>query len=164
MKKLLNLILVLTILFTVQDTFRRGMKLELYNDGRMVKSFGFGVVPFYPDRAVQFILNNRLQGEMFNAFNFGHYITWHCYPAAKVFVDGRAGLYIPSGLLRLYPNVYMFRKVFNQVVKDYNINYFVLQTQTAGFLHKFLYDTPQWVLIYYSPCIYLLKLGSWGCS
>lgn len=153
MKKLINIILIGLILFFVVDTIRRTLKLDLYNDGHVEKSFGLGVCPFYPEKGVRFILENNLPGEMFNCFNYGHYITWHCYPKTKVFVDGRAGLYTPTGVLRLYPNVYMFKDVFHQVVREYNINYFVLQTQTAGFLHIFLQQNPDWKMIYFSPII-----------
>lgn len=42
-----------------------------------------------PVRAVEFISQNRLSGNLLVPFNFGSYATWRLYPACRVSMDGR---------------------------------------------------------------------------
>lgn len=44
---------------------------------------------FVPERAVDFIENNRLEGNMLNSGSFGGYLNWRLYPWKKTFVDTR---------------------------------------------------------------------------
>jgi hypothetical protein len=44
---------------------------------------------FVPERAVDFIENNRLEGNMLNSGSFGGYLNWRLYPWMKTFVDTR---------------------------------------------------------------------------
>jgi hypothetical protein len=46
----------------------------------------------YPKAAVSWIEENQLQGQMFNSYNWGGYLTWDLQ-AWPVFIDGRADLY-----------------------------------------------------------------------
>jgi hypothetical protein len=43
----------------------------------------------YPERAVKFLKENRISGNMFNPYVWGGYLIWALYPDYKVFVDGR---------------------------------------------------------------------------
>jgi hypothetical protein len=45
-----------------------------------------------PVDAVEFIKAERLEGRMFNSYNFGGYLIW-ALPEYQVFIDGRADLY-----------------------------------------------------------------------
>ena len=47
---------------------------------------------FYPVEAVQWIKDNHPDGELFNEYNWGGYLTWELRDYA-VFVDGRTDLY-----------------------------------------------------------------------
>ncbi|MEW6054765.1 MAG: hypothetical protein AB1552_13415 [Nitrospirota bacterium] len=44
---------------------------------------------FVPEGAVDFVEENRLEGNMLNSASFGGYITWRLYPWKKTFVDTR---------------------------------------------------------------------------
>lgn len=46
----------------------------------------------YPQAAVQWLRENRPPGRLFNAYNWGGYLTW-TLPQYPVFIDGRADLY-----------------------------------------------------------------------
>lgn len=48
---------------------------------------------FLPKGAVEFILKEKLAGNLFNSYNWGGYLIWHLYPNCRVFVDGRTDLY-----------------------------------------------------------------------
>jgi hypothetical protein len=43
----------------------------------------------YPERAVKFLKENRISGNMFNPYPWGGYLIWALYPDYKVFIDGR---------------------------------------------------------------------------
>jgi hypothetical protein len=43
-----------------------------------------------PERAVDFIEQNRVQGNLFNEYCYGGYIAWRLYPWKKNFIDTRA--------------------------------------------------------------------------
>jgi hypothetical protein len=47
---------------------------------------------FYPVRAVAWIEGNNPQGNMFNEYNWGGYLTWYL-PSYPVFIDGRVDPY-----------------------------------------------------------------------
>jgi len=46
-----------------------------------------------PVDAVQFILDHRIEGRMFNSYDFGGYLIHRLYPQQRVFIDGRADMY-----------------------------------------------------------------------
>ena len=46
-----------------------------------------------PAKAVDFILKEGLNGNLFNSYNWGGYLIWRLYPSCHVFVDGRTDLY-----------------------------------------------------------------------
>jgi hypothetical protein len=45
-----------------------------------------------PMKAVEWIRANQVEGQMFNAYNWGGYLQWEL-PEYPVFIDGRADLY-----------------------------------------------------------------------
>lgn len=47
----------------------------------------------YPQKAVNFLLENNLPARMFNDFNSGSYLIGNAFPRRKVFIDGRTELY-----------------------------------------------------------------------
>ena len=53
--------------------------------------FRFGIASYYsvPEKAVDFMASNSLQGNIFNDYAYGGYITWRLYPE-KTFIDTRA--------------------------------------------------------------------------
>jgi tetratricopeptide (TPR) repeat protein len=59
-----------------------------------VSLFGPGVSWWYPERATDFLLRERLPRNIFNDFNLGGYLTWRIGPEYPVYVDGRL---IPYG-------------------------------------------------------------------
>jgi hypothetical protein len=54
------------------------------------REVGFGLAAAkFPVEAVEFIQRQKLQGPLFNSYNFGGYLIW-ALPAEPVFIDGRA--------------------------------------------------------------------------
>jgi hypothetical protein len=54
--------------------------------------FRFGIASGYsvPEKAADFMATNSLQGNIFNDYGYGGYITWRFYPLKKTFVDTRS--------------------------------------------------------------------------
>jgi hypothetical protein len=47
----------------------------------------------YPKNAVDWIMQNKPRGNIFNSYGWGGYIIWRLYPQYLVYIDGRADLY-----------------------------------------------------------------------
>lgn len=43
----------------------------------------------FPEKAADFVIYNRLQGNMYNPYDWGGYLIWRLAPERKVFADGR---------------------------------------------------------------------------
>jgi hypothetical protein len=54
-----------------------------------------------PVKAVAFIKHSGISGRMLNEYLYGGYLIWAA-PERRVFVDGRADVYEPAGVLRDY--------------------------------------------------------------
>jgi hypothetical protein len=53
----------------------------------------------HPCRAVRFIRENNLSGNVYNPLHWGSYITWELYPAIRVSMDGRNISLFPDQLV-----------------------------------------------------------------
>lgn len=51
-----------------------------------------------PIRAGDFVLQQKLNGKMFNSFGLGSYLIWHLFPQYQVFIDTRAQNYVQAPL------------------------------------------------------------------
>lgn len=47
----------------------------------------------FPFQAVNWILQNRPAGRLYNSYGWGGYLIWRLYPQYPVYIDGRADLY-----------------------------------------------------------------------
>jgi hypothetical protein len=47
----------------------------------------------FPTDAVEWVMKNKPQGNVFNAYNWGGYLIWRLYPEYSVFIDGRCDMY-----------------------------------------------------------------------
>jgi len=78
----------------------------------------------YPAEAADFIIENNLQGKMYNDINWGGYLIWRLAPERKVFIDGRY----------LNKNVYYkavaienaYAGIWESLLETYNVNYIIV--------------------------------------
>lgn len=61
--------------------------------------FGSGLSWWFPERATDFLLRERLPGNVFNDYNLGGYLTWRLGPQYPDYIDGRA---VPFGAALFY--------------------------------------------------------------
>lgn len=63
-----------------------GWQLKLKDKANL---FEFKETRIYPVRAANFLIENHIEGNMFNSYNKGGYLLWKLYPKYKVFFDTR---------------------------------------------------------------------------
>ncbi|HUK87236.1 MAG TPA: hypothetical protein VLT85_06190 [Terriglobales bacterium] len=61
--------------------------------------FGAGLSWWFPERATDFLLRERLPGNIFHDYNLGGYLTWRIGPQYPDYIDGRA---VPFGAALFY--------------------------------------------------------------
>lgn len=109
--------------------------------------FGLGVSNIsYPKKAIDFIQENSITGNIFNNPATGHYFTWRCFPERMVFLDGRFDF--PDRFL----SHYYVPELWPRISEKYQINYVLLshgRSPNIAPLTRMLYFNKDWVLIYY---------------
>lgn len=121
-KNLVIYALILLISLTVIDT----------NDKHR---YGFINHAMYPYKAVQFIKENALVGNLFTEFSYGSYCIYKLYPQNKIFMDGRyEEVYNPS-LLNVMKNfIKQEGENPNAVLTDYPTDIVLLYNPPEEFI------------------------------
>jgi len=83
---------------------------------------------FLPVGAANFIEQNHINGSMFN-LEMGGYLIWRLWPQQKVFLDGRNEVFAGQAAEN-YKKIALTQDNWLELVKNYNINYFVLGYKT----------------------------------
>jgi hypothetical protein len=111
----------------------------------------------YPERAVKFLKENKISGNMFNTYNWGGFLIWTLYPDYKVFIDTRA---LIEDVYFQYLNILLANTqefdgipLWKAYLTSYNINFIITYSvdKYNGSLVPLipaLVNDPQWNLIY----------------
>jgi tetratricopeptide (TPR) repeat protein len=98
----------------------------------------------YPKEAAEVIAKNKIQGNMFNHYNYGGYLIWKM-PGYKVFIDGRLEMYEGQAgddyLTILYAN-----KGYKELLEKYKINFFICYVRDP--IIEMLIDDQNWKYAY----------------
>jgi len=138
----LALALILQSWWVVSDRF--------YVSQRAVQRSGFGLSSLtFPRRAVDFVLEEDPEGQVFNSIDAGGYLLWRTYPEKLPFITGDLAGYDIEFLLR-YPNIVKARVGFNEVADEYGLGYaLLLHTHPhSDPLIRELFDDPGWGLVW----------------
>jgi hypothetical protein len=135
--------LILTVILYIYDVTTD----RYYIRDRSNKRFGLGISTItFPVKAVDFIQENDIRGNMFNNTSVGDYLIWRCYPKRKTFLDGRMD----------FSERYLFHYTdpvfWNSIVNAYNINYaFIGHGWSPNMrpLIKKLFNSNEWILVYF---------------
>ncbi|MCX5711202.1 MAG: hypothetical protein NT060_04530 [Candidatus Omnitrophica bacterium] len=105
----------------------------------------------YPKKAVEFILDNNIQANIFNDFNSGAYLIGKVYPRKKVFIDGRTEFYGPDFFKEYMLAMKGDLSSFKAIEKKYDIGAALFTDTATDFpvLAKALYTDPQWRLVFF---------------
>ncbi len=148
-----NIVLILIIFYVSKEASAiLNSKYYIFDEYR-IKSSLLGVnAEEYPKKAADFMLNNKVPGNVFNLFNDGSYLIYRLSPENKVFIDGRTELYGGDFFEDYVKITNVNQNTIEASFIKYNINTVFLSepfADTRG-LTKCFYDSPNWTLIYFN--------------
>jgi tetratricopeptide (TPR) repeat protein len=111
--------------------------------------FGLGVnSDAYPVAAADLIVEQKLQGPLYNELSFGGYLIHRLYPEHKVFIDGRNELYGKEFYTR-YINTLVKPEDWYDLAREYDLQLALLNVRSPidDRLVQTLYLDPEWALI-----------------
>lgn len=101
-----------------------------------------------PVAACEFLMRQKISGNMFNSDEFGDYLIYRGFPSYRVFIDGRLDMY-GSDRLREYNQVIRFENGWESVLEKYRVTWILFETDSR--LTRFLLKEKDWALIYADP-------------
>lgn len=121
------------------------------------RTWGVGFDPeYYPVGAVQYLKERRLNGPMFNSYNFGGYLMWE-YPDEKVFIDGRAFTVYSDEQIESLLRIYDDPEKFLDLERRYGFKLAVLKRQGRGAqFFQWLRSQERWRVVYEDPLAAIL--------
>ncbi|MFA4993186.1 MAG: hypothetical protein WC571_04375 [Candidatus Omnitrophota bacterium] len=105
----------------------------------------------YPAGAVDFLLENNIEANLFNDFNSGSYLIGKAYPKMKVFIDGRTELYGPE-FFEFYQSIMKGgAREFEEAVERYKIGLVVLSMDSDSLpgIISYLYNSVHWRMVFF---------------
>jgi len=109
----------------------------------------------FPVEAATFIEQTDLEGRIFNRYGWGGYLIWRFYPERKVFVDGRADLYLTADVFEDYIETTKLEVDPEEVLAKYSITHVLMQEDAA--LVRYLLATGRWQSEYEDKTAVLLS-------
>ena len=95
--------------------------------------------------AVEFLMQEKIVGNMFNDDEFGDYLIYRGYPTYRVFFDGRSDMY-GTDKLQEYLKITGFETGWERIIDKYRITWIFYGTDSN--LSRFLLNNREWILIY----------------
>lgn len=95
--------------------------------------------------AGEFLMKERITGNMFNDDEIGDYLIYRGYPSYKVFIDGRSDMY-GSDILKKYYKVINFEPGWEAILDQYRISWIIFDSDSK--LSRYLLKDSNWALIY----------------
>lgn len=123
---------------------------QLFSPSRL--EFGFGIKAYaFPDGAVAFLERHRLEGRIFNTYEFGGYLIWRRWPANHVFIDGRYDtILFDEGLLEAYIAAHRIPAALDRITETYGVEILLLDADPPRQI-PFLEKHPRWARVYWEP-------------
>jgi tetratricopeptide (TPR) repeat protein len=118
---------------------------------------GFGPLPnSYPEAAAAFLERHRLDGRLFNTYQFGGYLLWRRWPANQVFIDGRYdAVLFDEALFEAYMEAHRSPAVLDRLTREYGVDILILDARPTRRM-AFLDDHPGWARVYWDPVAEIL--------
>ncbi len=109
-------------------------------------------VPIGAKKAVDFVIENNIQGNMLNNYDIGGYLIWRLWPERKVFVDNRPEAYSIDFLQSVYIPMLGNKENWQKYSKEYDFNYIIFElTDITPWAQSFLArisKDPNWPAVY----------------
>lgn len=137
-KKYFLPLLILAVFFIARQ------QIEIVNSKSLsVEKLSQGI---YPYKAVEYLKNNPIEGNMFNEYNWGGFLIWQ-YPDKKVFIDGR----MPSWKIGDYRVFQDFNTIgsinegWDELLSKYDISFSLVYNDQPN---QFKYGYLKWEKVY----------------
>lgn len=149
------IIACLLVFFILNSQFIKFKNLNreyVYSEDLKVKSYLFGIdAGKYPEKAADFMLENRIKGPIFNSFDISGYLVWRMYPSYQMFIDGRIGLHAKKFVDDFMRSTVDFEK-WQQLSRKYGFNAVLLDYSSIDVYYhliRSLYKSDEWRLVYF---------------
>jgi len=128
------------------------------------------VAQIYPEAGIDFLEKSKLEGRMFNSYEYGGYLLWRLGPRMKIFIDGRGldeQVYADYGKISAASHVLIHgRREYEVLLDQYGIDY-VIQPIYDGYgnvqpLMKVLLGKADWRPVYLDSQVYVLARSTAG--
>ena len=159
---LLHIILVVWMIQYMESLSLRGY-FDFDNFKRKQEYAGGVSLRNFPYKAVDFLVQNNIQGNFFNDFNSGAYLLGRAHPHIKVFIDGRTEVYGSKFYLDYNAIARGDTKLFDRLADTYGLTGVFLNSVYKPFgqkILKHLYESSDWTLVYfdYDASIFLRNI------
>lgn len=118
----------------------------------MLSSTPFRIVlfPMFPVRAVDFIAQNNLKGNLLIPFNFGAYAIWRLYPDCLVAMDGRYETVYEDSTYQAVQNFFAGGKGAREFLEQFPHDIILLSPRNDG-METNLSQRTDWTVAYEDP-------------
>ena len=99
----------------------------------------------FPKAAVDWMIKNQPEGNLFNAYGWGGYLIWRLYPEYPVYIDGRADVY-GDGFIFAFVSAHNGEQGWQETLHKYDVR-LVLVEQDSG-LANVLRQSQGWKKVY----------------
>ena len=100
-----------------------------------------------PVEAVDFLVEQRPAGRIFNDMAFGSYLIWAAHPQYQVFSDPRIELFSVE-IWNDYQEISRAKPGWQEKLADYDVHTLIVNPDEQGALIKGVGESEQWQLIY----------------
>lgn len=81
----------------------------------------------FPAAAVDFLQAQKIDGALYNAYDWGGYLMWRLYPQTRVFIDGRADVYGDAFIENVYLKAYRGGADWREPLERYNVRVVLIE-------------------------------------
>jgi len=134
----------------------------LYIAGRPLPPPGFSLAPaHYPEKGVDFIEEQGLQGPMFNEFGYGGFLIFNLWPEHRVYIDGRTDLVYTPQMVERYVRCVGDPEVFAEESDAHRVQFVIVDNNPMQGTFAHLDTNPRWALVHASrrALIYVRRGG-----
>ena len=91
----------------------------------------FGLIGYFPEQLVDFMIDNRDSGRIFNDYGVGGYLIYRLSPGHTVYIDGRTNILYPLSHMQKYLEAMQSATVMKSEIEKYAIDYAILPNKAA---------------------------------
>jgi len=108
----------------------------------------------FPVEAIDWLIENPQEGQMFNLFQWGGYLEYRLWPQEKVFIDSKSDFY-GEDFVRQYMKVIQLEKGWESVINQYNVSWAILPKYERAV--EGIQEELGWEIIYQDNMAVILK-------